>query len=964
MRASVRDRRPWPARALVVSAAALILVLLPAPAQGARHDGPHCGGKRATLHAGSSVFNLFGFARRDNVIVGSARDEKLRGGKGDDGLCALGGRDLLRGRRGTDRLQGGVGGDRLIGGKGRDRLIGAKGRDKIRAGAKRDRVRAGRGPDNVKSRDDLRDKINCGAGSDTAHVDNHDALRNCERVKLGGMPDFALPSWSDGLWSDASAYDTIRTGDIDGDGKDELVGRSPFGIETYRFDPGTGQWIPMYAGADPELNDPGGWDEPQYYSTIQLGDVNGDGADELLARAGGGLHVWHFDSSSRTWSEVAKPLADLSDNESWDEPQYYSTIQTGNLIGGKEEELFARGVGGVYAWQLQGDSWKTLAASGPFDDHGGWNQPTYYETIHAANLLGDDHVELYGRATDGIHLYQLAPPGWNFLQQDTNTDLGNNFGWTNPSWYPTIQAADLDGDGYDDILGRASDGLHSWRFANGKWSQNEVLTAFEDREGWNQSKYFESIQTAQLGRAPIDAVIGRGPDGLEAYEIPSDWEKLPVEGDLSDSAGWGNDRYGATIRSANVHPGGGKAILARGLTGVQSFGFDAQRNSWETLSAEFPSFDSGEQAIAYKAINAYIGGADNPSFDLRQAYPDALGSQLDEWRQDLTQVPQPSGVTTDVWDAVKAQLDQELQNGKLVLSWYDDASAGGYLHTLIDQKFMALSMDTSAEVLKLDTQSHAEMEMEEWASFEGALEGLGGLDVLEGPAGEVAVVTTSLLGGAMTAGLGEPDVDSALNTVEEEYVTLRDDLNADYQKAIHGIGDAKIEIQSDYGAQSAVAGLIGSGFWKPLTGDPRAIAIATAEKNYDVLSWKTITPAIWTGMGFYSNAYQQVCGGPTDFYTSCDWTDPQGTGWIMCEGSPSSGCRGRDFNLGMFVPQGLRDKLFGQTSQGCQTTWNLSSCSLGVSAPDVFPGNDGWHPLHTTKCKNDVGIFMTCKQQR
>jgi hypothetical protein len=63
---------------------ALIVALLPATAaHGARGHGPHCGGERATLDATVDALKLFGFARRDNVIVGRPRDEKLRGGRGE-----------------------------------------------------------------------------------------------------------------------------------------------------------------------------------------------------------------------------------------------------------------------------------------------------------------------------------------------------------------------------------------------------------------------------------------------------------------------------------------------------------------------------------------------------------------------------------------------------------------------------------------------------------------------------------------------------------------------------------------------------------------------------------------------------------------------------------------------------------------------------------------------------------------
>jgi hypothetical protein len=41
----------------------------------------------------------------------------------------------------------------------------------------------------------------------------------------------------------------------------------------------------------PAWGDAAGWDDPSKYSTIQLADVNGDGRDELLGRGDAGLEI-------------------------------------------------------------------------------------------------------------------------------------------------------------------------------------------------------------------------------------------------------------------------------------------------------------------------------------------------------------------------------------------------------------------------------------------------------------------------------------------------------------------------------------------------------------------------------------------------------------------------------------------------------------------------------------------------
>jgi hypothetical protein len=51
----------------------------------------------------------------------------------------------------------------------------------------------------------------------------------------------------------------------------------------------------------PAWGDMGRWDQPQYYATIQLADIDGDGQAELLGRWAGGILVNHFDTTSHSF---------------------------------------------------------------------------------------------------------------------------------------------------------------------------------------------------------------------------------------------------------------------------------------------------------------------------------------------------------------------------------------------------------------------------------------------------------------------------------------------------------------------------------------------------------------------------------------------------------------------------------------------------------------------------------------
>ncbi len=59
-------------------------------------------------------------------------------------------------------------------------------------------------------------------------------------------PTFVVPSWTDaGGWSDPSQYATILLADVNGDKRDELIGRNADGVEIFSFDTSVGQWRPQ-----------------------------------------------------------------------------------------------------------------------------------------------------------------------------------------------------------------------------------------------------------------------------------------------------------------------------------------------------------------------------------------------------------------------------------------------------------------------------------------------------------------------------------------------------------------------------------------------------------------------------------------------------------------------------------------------------------------------------------------------
>lgn len=126
-----------------------------------------------------------------------------------------------------------------------------------------------------------------GAAAPRAAAQSSQACPAADPVYTGPCgPTFVLPGWGDaGGWKDPSQWSTIQLADVDGDGAEELFGRTPAGITVHEFDTTLGQWrpqvdangVPVILGAfanppplttadsTPPATD---WTQPWYYDTI------------------------------------------------------------------------------------------------------------------------------------------------------------------------------------------------------------------------------------------------------------------------------------------------------------------------------------------------------------------------------------------------------------------------------------------------------------------------------------------------------------------------------------------------------------------------------------------------------------------------------------------------------------------------------------------------------------------------
>jgi hypothetical protein len=510
-------------------------------------------------------------------------------------------------------------------------------------------------------------------------------------------PWFAVPSWTDaGGWNDPSQYSTIQLADVNGDGRDELIGRSDAGVQVYRFDTTVGQWRPQVDGNGvPQLlsdfasflpsdeSDPFNPNQPQFYSTIQAADVDGRAGAEILGRFWDGMRVYKYTPpqgggiDGGSWSGIGA-LGPFSDADGYGDPSLYSTIQVAQFENYEPPVLFARRNGGgpdddmlaYYTWQ--NGAWSAVPGLGVSELFTGQDcgHPSCYLDLKTGNLVGGDYDP---NATDGLI---VRTPQYGFYAWGGPAVRGDSEGFggpvydeafadapstrdcpfsssgvtgpgsgdcvgSSPSYYETWQAADVNGLPGEELLVRASDGLRLV-FGGYERTTGPTLTALAGAPSDMPAGMWGSIRTGNIdgkGGAEVLFLDGNG-NGLQAYSYDpaaKAWNQLQPSTPLAlGSDPWLSDpAYYSTIQTGDVDGDGRDDVIARGPYGIRTWFYDRRgTGGWERYLADGPFPSAVDRCKCYPAFS---GGQAAAYGALNAAYRAALnrsGTIRDVWTQE------------------------------------------------------------------------------------------------------------------------------------------------------------------------------------------------------------------------------------------------------------------------------------------------------------------------------------------
>ena len=243
-----------------------------------------------------------------------------------------------------------------------------------------------------------------------------------EPIPLGDMAD-------DQGWGSPEYYSTVHAADVNGDGKVDICGRGSAGFRCW-LSKGDSFEKDFVAA---EWSNANGWNYPRYYETIRMPDLNGDHKADICARDSGGI-VCHLSQGNAMGPAFRGP--GWSDQWGWNDYDNYSTLMFGDLNGDGKDDMCARANANLACHLSTGEGFGDGYSIEDMSDANGWNKPNQFRTIRMGDVNGDGKMDVCGRGAAGIRCWLFNGSG--FEAQD-GPGYKNEDGWGNHEYYSTFR---------------------------------------------------------------------------------------------------------------------------------------------------------------------------------------------------------------------------------------------------------------------------------------------------------------------------------------------------------------------------------------------------------------------------------------------------------------------------------------------------------------------------------------------
>ncbi|MBX3160326.1 MAG: VCBS repeat-containing protein [Deltaproteobacteria bacterium] len=259
---------------------------------------------------------------------------------------------------------------------------------------------------------------------------------------------------------DTTSNQFLYAGDVDGDGREEILVTSPWGLGLLKLGP---------AGLTTLLLAPngtrfGGWLLNTADNSFPLlADVNGDGRAEIVVTSPWGLGILQTNGAQLTSIVMAPNGTSFG---AWTSNTELDAIEVAaDFDGDGRQDLVVRNAAGVAVLRYDGGSLRTIATARHGDDLGGWRLDAARHKVGiAGDFDGDRRSELLVTGDAGLALVKVANGA---LRTALVAPNGTRFGgWLLNTRDNRLNAvADYDGDGRDELMVSSPWGMGILRLA-------------------------------------------------------------------------------------------------------------------------------------------------------------------------------------------------------------------------------------------------------------------------------------------------------------------------------------------------------------------------------------------------------------------------------------------------------------------------------------------------------------------
>ena len=355
---------------------------------------------------------------------------------------------------------------------------------------------------------------------------------------IGTMALDAPVSWSGDYadaagWSNPTLAATIRAGDIDGDGDDDVCGRDASGVVCALSD---GAALGPLALWSPRFGDLAGFAALAHAASLQLGDIDGDGLADVCLRGPDGVVCERSDGAAfqpSTWDQ-----AEYSDAAGYGLDESRSrTLRLADLDGDGDADLCARDALGIRCARSEatGFAASTLWSTEPSDANG-FDAPSRGASLALGDVDGDGRADLCIRDADGMACAPSTGAAFAALTPWQAIGFSDQNGWTAPGRYLSMRLADIDGDGLADLCSRSSTGIECASSTGQAFVDRRHVTntSFLDLQGWDDAAHGPTLFIAGLTGGFEQQLCGRADGGIVCQQAPLDPDRDGVPSSMDN----------------------------------------------------------------------------------------------------------------------------------------------------------------------------------------------------------------------------------------------------------------------------------------------------------------------------------------------------------------------------------------------------------------------------------------------